>query len=129
FTRVPFAGRRIPLPDGSQDLATLIMVLHHEAEPGELLREVYRVLALGGRLIVRESDAATPDLKLFNHVMEQFYYRVFNRLPGGPTPATHQAAAEWLRLSREAGFALEQRSDPEPGNPFTPVHFVLRKPA
>jgi SAM-dependent methyltransferase len=128
FTHVPLAGGRIPLPDGSQDLATLFMVLHHEADPDHVLAEVFRVLRPGGRLIVRESDVGTADLDLFNQVMEHFYYRVFNRLPGVPVPAAYQDRPAWERTFRRAGFVVERTLLPEPGNPFTPVHFVLRKP-
>jgi SAM-dependent methyltransferase len=127
FTAVPFAGRKVPLPDGSQDLATLLMVLHHEADAGGLLAEVYRVLRPRGLLLVRETDAATAELRLFNQVMEQFYYRVFNRLPGVPNPVTHRSAVEWRGHFARAGFTIEREECPEPGNPFTPVHFVLRK--
>ena len=127
FTAVPFAGRKVPLADGSQDLATLLMVLHHETDAPGLLTEVCRVLRMRGLLLVRETDAATPELKLFNQVMEQFYYRVFNRLPGVPNPVTHRSAVEWRKLFARAGFTIEREERPEPNNPFTPVHFVLRK--
>jgi ubiquinone/menaquinone biosynthesis C-methylase UbiE len=127
FTPVPFRGRTIPLPDGSHDLATLIMVLHHEADAPGLLAEVCRVLRPGGLLLVRETDAATPEHRLFNRVMEQFYYRVFNRLPGVPNPVTHRGADEWRGLFRATGFSPQREERPEPDNPFRPVHFVLRK--
>jgi ubiquinone/menaquinone biosynthesis C-methylase UbiE len=129
FTPLPFEKRRIPLPDGSIDLATVIMVLHHETDPQGLLREVFRILKSRGLLLLRETDADTPALLLFNHVMEHFYFRVFNRLPGVPNPFTHRSASEWADMVRSAGFSIEKTLRPEPGNPFTPVHFVLRKPA
>jgi SAM-dependent methyltransferase len=127
FTAMPFVGRKVPLPDESRDLATLLMVLHHETDAPGLLAEIYRVLRPRGLLLVRETDAATSELKLFNQVMEQFYYRVFNRLPGVPNPVMHRSAVEWRALFADAGFAIELEVRPEPENPFTPVHFVLRK--
>jgi ubiquinone/menaquinone biosynthesis C-methylase UbiE len=128
ITYVPMRDHRSPLPDAGCDLATLLMVLHHEADPDGLLAEVSRVLSPGGRLLVRESDVGTPDLKLFNAVMEELYFHVLRRLPGVPTPDRHQGADGWEALFHRGGFAVERRLAPEPDNPFTPVHFVLRKP-
>jgi SAM-dependent methyltransferase len=127
FTRLPFVDRRIPLPDGTQDLALLIMVLHHEVDQVGLLRETFRVLRPGGRLIVRETDAFRVDLRLFNQVMEMMYYRVFNQLPGIPNPVLHRSAAEWEFDFDRVGFVPEKIERPEPDNPFTPVHYLLRK--
>ena len=42
----------IPIDDGRLDAATLMLVLHHIAEPSRVLSEVARVLTPGGRLIV-----------------------------------------------------------------------------
>jgi ubiquinone/menaquinone biosynthesis C-methylase UbiE len=52
-------SERIPLPDGSVDVALLATVLHDLAEAGTAagaLREVARVLRPGGRLVVIEFD-------------------------------------------------------------------------
>jgi SAM-dependent methyltransferase len=128
FTRLPFEKRHIPLDDNSIDLATLIMVLHHDPDPPRLLAEVFRILHRPGLLLVRDTDANSPELLLFNHVMEQLYFRVFNRLPSVPNPWTHRSAREWADMFRATGFIVEKTMTPEPINPFTPVHFVLRKP-
>ena len=42
----------LPLDDGRLDAATLMLVLHHVAEPARALAEVARVLKPGGRLVV-----------------------------------------------------------------------------
>jgi ArsR family transcriptional regulator len=42
----------LPLPDQSVDVATLILVLHHIADPGKVVAEVSRILRPGGRLLV-----------------------------------------------------------------------------
>jgi SAM-dependent methyltransferase len=126
-TYKPLTEGRIACDDRSADLALLLMVLHHETDPAGLLREVFRVVRPGGTLIVRESDVDTPDLKLFNFVMEDFYYQVFRRLPGVPNPARHESAAHWVTLLQKIGFVIERVERPEPGNPFTPVFLVVRR--
>jgi ArsR family transcriptional regulator len=42
----------LPVDDGSLDAATLVLVLHHVAEPARVLHEAVRALAPGGRLLV-----------------------------------------------------------------------------
>jgi SAM-dependent methyltransferase len=122
ITYTPLDNGRIACATGAADLALLLMVLHHEADPDRLLAEIRRAVVAGGRLFVRESDVDTPELKLFNAVMEDFYYQVFRKLPGVPNPAKHDALAHWLARIERAGFRVERVERPEQGNPFTPVH-------
>ena len=42
----------VPVADGAVDLALLVLVLHHLADPAAVLREARRVLAPGGRVLV-----------------------------------------------------------------------------
>ena len=44
----------LPLRDGEADFASLNMVLHHVPAPGEVLREIRRVLAPGGALVLTD---------------------------------------------------------------------------
>jgi ArsR family transcriptional regulator len=44
----------LPLPDKSADCAVLNMVLHHAADPAEVLAEIRRVLAPGGVLVLAD---------------------------------------------------------------------------
>jgi ubiquinone/menaquinone biosynthesis C-methylase UbiE len=50
----------LPWPDGSFDAATLTGVLHHFYRPLEALREIYRVLRIGGRLILIDPNFFFP---------------------------------------------------------------------
>ena len=43
---------RLPLDDGSVDVALLVLALHHAVEPGRVLRETRRILRSRGRLLV-----------------------------------------------------------------------------
>lgn len=81
---------RLPLPDASQDAATLIMVLHYAEDPAAALAEAARVLKPGGALLV--ADLAPHDRA---EVMARFAHR----WPG----FDDAALAGWLG---EAGCAI-----------------------
>lgn len=51
-------GDAIPLPDASVSHALVAQMLHHNAAPEAILREVFRVLAPGGTILVVEHDPA-----------------------------------------------------------------------
>ena len=47
----------LPLDDASLDVAVLMLVLHHVAEPSRVLKEAHRVLRAGGRLLIADMQA------------------------------------------------------------------------
>lgn len=48
---------KVPLPDGSVDLALLSQALHHAENPRQALAEAHRILRPGGRLLVLDLKA------------------------------------------------------------------------
>lgn len=57
----------LPIPERSLDAATLVLALHHVAEPRRVLSEVRRVLAPGGRLLL--VDMVSHDRESFRNEM------------------------------------------------------------
>jgi 2-polyprenyl-3-methyl-5-hydroxy-6-metoxy-1,4-benzoquinol methylase len=47
----------LPLDDASLDVAVLMLVLHHVAEPSRVLKEARRVVRAGGRLLIADMQA------------------------------------------------------------------------
>ena len=64
---------RLPLPDGSFDVAVLQMILHYAEDPAGALEEATRVLAPNGRLIV---------IDLAGHDRTDLTARLAHRWPG-----------------------------------------------
>lgn len=103
---------QLPLEGGILDAASLILVLHHVAEPGAVLEEASRVLSPGGRLLI--VDMAPHDRVEYQHRMGHVWlgfseevigeilaeagfddvrYRRLPALPGSRGPALFAAAA------------------------------------
>ncbi|MCA1814197.1 MAG: methyltransferase domain-containing protein [Halobacteriales archaeon] len=87
------SAERIPLPDQACDVVLAIVSLHHVPDAPAALREAWRVLAHGGRLVVQESDPATDQGRRLAHVEAWL-----------GTGATFRVPEEWCALLREAGF-------------------------
>jgi SAM-dependent methyltransferase len=51
-TRRMVPGSKLPFPDASFDFVTILEVIEHVADEGQVLRELSRVLAPGGRLLL-----------------------------------------------------------------------------
>jgi ArsR family transcriptional regulator len=51
----------LPLRDAEADFAAINMVLHHVSSPPEVLREIQRILAPGGRLVLTDFNRHTDE--------------------------------------------------------------------
>ncbi len=121
---------RTPLKSGSIDLVTFFMVLHHEQKPKAILKEGYRVLRSGGRLIIRETNSESTEEALFNSVLDRLFYMVFAHNTGVPLPTmnSYRSAKEWIQTVQTTGARLIKAVELEKDNPFSPVYLVFDKP-
>ena len=99
----------LPLEDSSLDAATLILALHHAAEPVRVLTEARRVLAPGGRLLI---------VDMLPHNREDFRTQMGHLWLGF-------SETQMLRDLQAAGFE-KPRMHPLPASPDArgPVLFV-----
>jgi ubiquinone/menaquinone biosynthesis C-methylase UbiE len=54
----------LPFPDGLFERVLMVDALHHVVSQTETIRELYRVLNVGGRLVIEEPDLRTFAVKL-----------------------------------------------------------------
>ncbi|MDI6858523.1 MAG: class I SAM-dependent methyltransferase [Dehalococcoidia bacterium] len=83
---------RLPLASGSFQAVVAQHLIEHFERPEEALREWYRVLAPGGRVVVATPNAAYPDPALFDDPTHHHVYLLH----------------ELRRLFEESGFRVER---------------------
>ncbi len=57
-------SERLPFADGTFDRVLMVDALHHVVHQGETVRELFRALKPGGRLVIEEPDLRTFAVKL-----------------------------------------------------------------
>ena len=96
-----FDGRVLPLPDRSRDVVTLFDVLHHAADPAQLLAEATRVARQC--IVLKDHMCSGP----IAHLILRFMDEVGNRRHGVALPYRYWNQHQWseaidgLRLRRE----------------------------
>ena len=91
-------AERLPLEDGSVDLALCVDSLHHYPHPDAALAELRRVTRPGGGLVIGEWRVGPVLRPLMN--------RLLPRLPEGDVRI--YSGAELTRLAEAAGYAVER---------------------
>ncbi len=115
----------LPYADASFDRALCLDVLEHLplGDQPRALSELFRVIAPGGELFV-----TVPNLA---HLQSRVHFVLTGRLIRTASPAKHpgdRPAAEYLDLTRQAGFRLRERSGIFPTVPVL-TRWIRRQPA
>jgi demethylmenaquinone methyltransferase/2-methoxy-6-polyprenyl-1,4-benzoquinol methylase len=107
-------GMQLPLPDGKFDAAMIAFGIRNMSDPRLCLRELFRILRPGGRLVVLEFSI--PENRLIRALYLPYFRYILPRLGGlvsGDTFAysyldrtveTFARGEEFEQLLREAGF-------------------------
>lgn len=105
-------ARQLPFASGSFDLALCIDVLPHLPDPAPALRELRRVLAPGGTLIVDSTNSVPAWTLAYPRYVGRrpgrwvATWRAGGVLPEWRTRVWHRRGAEFLAHVRDAGFSV-----------------------
>lgn len=127
---IPFAmydGRRLPFGDGSVEWATIVDVLHHAADPVEVVAEAARVASCG--VVIKDHTAESRRHRLTLAVMDW----VGNRQFGVGRDGAYLSRQQWQDLWVEVGLTCTMRNEqldlyPRVTKPVVEsgLHFVAR---
>ena len=134
---------RLPLATGAADCAVAFMSLHDLEPLPTAIREVARVLAVGGRLVIAivhplnsagrftgdKADADRPFVIEGSYLQPERYVDTFDR--GGLTMTfhgEHRPLQTYTEALADAGFVIEglrEPTSPEPASPWRRVPLFL----
>ena len=123
-TQIPvecYDGRTLPFPSDRFDLVILSDVLHHAAEPGQILREAVRVLRPEGLVVVKDHFAFGP----WSHLMLLAMDLVGNAPRGVLVRGRYFSGPEWIALVAASGGRATQLVWPLKVHQF-PWHLLAR---
>jgi ubiquinone/menaquinone biosynthesis C-methylase UbiE len=109
FTYIVYDGQYIPLEDNTFDLVTCFMILHHipPQNLNILLREIFRVMKSGGKLILREHNAESADKNLLDVLHEYYDYVLDRRNKWELNKNYYNNNIYWATKFSEAGFVCD----------------------
>jgi SAM-dependent methyltransferase len=96
-----FDGRRLPFPDNDFDTLLAVDVLHHAAEPEQLLRELTRVARK--RVVIKDHRLNG----LFAGATLRFMDRVGNARHGVDMPHNYWREAQWREAFDRLGLRVD----------------------
>src|SRR5581483_2741499 len=82
----------------SVDMCTVFMTLHHLEHPMHTIRQLRRVLRVGGGLVIREHDCKKNDVKFANFLNAIHIYNC------DYLACKYMSADEWISLITRMGF-------------------------
>ena len=131
-------GERLPFKSGSFDGVVCCLVIEHADEPDQVLAEMARVLAQGGRLLllINHPVVQGPGSGFVDdRVLDERYWRIGPYLteqvvieevdPGVPVRFAHRPLSGYINPLCEAGLVLTRLEEPEPPLEFLSDSFDL----
>lgn len=114
FTEIDTEYSRYPYPDNNFFFITCFQVLHHVENPTFILSEIYRVIAPGGYVIIKEHDIINQNvasLCYVSHIIRKYLISDVQEL-GSPNPdypiikCWFKNRHTWDKLFHRAGFNI-----------------------
>jgi SAM-dependent methyltransferase len=130
FTEVDNEYSSYPYPDNNFFMITCFQVLHHIQNPVFILSEIYRVIAPGGYVIIKEHDipnANTAALCYISHIIRKYLItdiRDDREYP--PLECKFRSRHEWDKLFHQAGFNIVSHYY-QPNNTIGTYYTMLQK--
>ena len=108
FNTIPKAGR-LPYKDGQFDAITCFVVLHHIEQLEERISELYRILAPGGWLLIREHDCRDNATRTIIDIYHNLFELVYNKSPNYKQVlddyyGDYKTKEQWHFLMYDVGF-------------------------
>ncbi len=113
-----YDGINIPFPDSTFDVVTILMTIHHMDKPEGTLKEVFRVLKKGGKLIIYEHDFSDDKTNMTIDFIHFYYELIYNSTFNSPYYADYIIQRNTKRkldnILTEIGFINESDKLPAP---------------
>lgn len=99
---IVYDGKHIPFENELFDTALLIFVLHHSKNSEDILKEAYRILKPGGRLVVFEDTYSNP----FQYIIVAIMDIVLNVWDFTPLPLQFKKEEAWKKIFEGLDFSI-----------------------
>lgn len=108
FNTIPISGK-LPYKDGQFDAITCFVVLHHIEKLEDRINELYRILAPGGWLLIREHDCRDNATRAIIDIYHNLFELIYNKSPNYSKVldeyyGEYKNKEQWHFLMQDAGF-------------------------
>lgn len=113
---------KLPFDDGTFDIAVASAVMHHTPDPDFYMKELMRVLKVGGSILLIEEMYHNPIDKIY--IMAEDW--TLNKLKEGvPVPLNFRSYKYYNSLFKQLGLTVEYEGYIRPGFPWK-HHYVYK---
>jgi len=100
---------RLPFPKDTFDRVLMVDALHHVASQAETIRELYRVLKPGGRLVIEEPDFRTFAVKLIAVIEKMAFMRSHFLAPAQIVSLFPSGANVWIKAEDSNAWVIAEK--------------------